>query len=91
MPTAPRRLVAVLEERLRLRHSSPRTVEAYCSWVRRYVRFHRGTHPREMGEREVTAFLSDLATRRQVSASTQKPWPRCCSSIGMSSTLPWAG
>ena len=71
MPTAPRRLVAVLEERLRLRHSSPRTVEAYCSWVRRYVRFHRGTHPREMGEREVTAFLSDLATRRQVSASTQ--------------------
>ena len=37
--TAPR-LLAVMAERLALRHASPRTVEAYTDWVRRYVRFH---------------------------------------------------
>lgn len=58
-------------ERLALRHASPRTVTAYTDWVRRYVRFHRGRHPRQMGEAELTAFLSYLATERRVAASTQ--------------------
>ncbi len=64
-------LIGVLQEKLRLRHMSPRTAEAYTAWVRRYVRFHGGKHPRGMGSREVTEFLSDLATRRNVAASTQ--------------------
>lgn len=68
--TAPR-LLAVMAERLALRHASPRTVEAYTDWVRRYVRFHGGRHPRQLGEREMTAFLSHLATERRVAASTQ--------------------
>ncbi len=71
MPNGPKTLYAVLEERLRLRHSSPRTIESYRAWVKRYVRFHAGIHPRQLGERELTAFLSDLAVRRNVSASTQ--------------------
>jgi hypothetical protein len=33
--------------------------------------FHDKRHPREMGAAEVTAFLTHLATQRQVSASTQ--------------------
>ncbi len=64
-------LIGVLQEKLQLRHMSPRTAEAYAAWVRRYVRFHRGKHPRGMGPREMTEFLSDLATRRNVAASTQ--------------------
>lgn len=64
-------LFGVMRERLRLRHMSPRMAEAYTAWVRRYVRFHGGKHPRGMGPREVTAFLSDFATRRNVAASTQ--------------------
>lgn len=40
-------------------------------WVRRFIRFSGGRHPRDLGEREVTAFLSHLATGRGVSASTQ--------------------
>lgn len=40
-------------------------------WVRRYVRFNGRRHPRQLGEREVTAFLTHLATRRRVAASTQ--------------------
>ena len=61
----------VLRERLALRRASPHTVDAYVSWVRRYIRFHRGRHPRMMGESELTAFLSHLATERRVAASTQ--------------------
>jgi integron integrase len=71
MSSPPPRLLDVASERMRLRHFSPRTAEAYLSWIRRFVRFHRGKHPRAMSEREVTAFLSHLATARRVSSSTQ--------------------
>jgi integron integrase len=64
-------LIGVMSERLKLRRFSPRTIETYCNWVRRYIRFHQGRHPREMGEREVTAFLSALATKQKVAAATQ--------------------
>ena len=60
-----------VRERLELRHASPRTIEAYVCWIRRYIRHVRGRHPRDLGEREVTAFLSHLATHRRVAASTQ--------------------
>ena len=40
------------------------------SWVKRFIVFHEKRHPRELGEPEVTAFLSSLAARG-VSASTQ--------------------
>jgi integron integrase len=56
---------------LRLRHYSPRTENAYVAWIRRFVLFHGKRHPAVLGEAEVTRFLTDLAIRRQVSASTQ--------------------
>jgi integron integrase len=56
---------------LRLRHYSLRTEEAYLNWIRRFVLFHRKRHPRTMGEMEVTAFLSHLASVGNVAASTQ--------------------
>jgi len=67
----PPRLLDVMTERLALRHASPHTLVAYTQWVRRYVRFHGGRHPRQLGEAELTAFLSHLATGRGVAASTQ--------------------
>jgi len=65
------RLLDRVREALRLRHCSPRTEEAYVAWVRRFVLFHQKRHPCDMGEAEVAAFLSDLASRQRVSASTQ--------------------
>ena len=50
---------------------SPRTERAYLGWIRRFLGAHGWRPPREMGETKVTAFLSDLAVRRKVSASTQ--------------------
>lgn len=41
------------------------------SWIRRFVRFHGTRHPSGLGERELTQFLSHLAVRERVSASTQ--------------------
>jgi integron integrase len=55
----------------RSRHYSPRTQKAYLHWIGEFLRFHAGRHPRSLREPDVNAFLSDLATTRKVSASTQ--------------------
>lgn len=65
------RLLDQMREQIRLKHYSIRTERVYCEWVRRFIRFHHYRHPLEMGAAEVEAFLSDLAVRRDVSASTQ--------------------
>src|SRR5438094_772825 len=67
----PRTLLGRLRSALRARHYSPRTEQAYVAWVRRYVEFHDRRHPATMGATEVQAFLTHLAERRRVSASTQ--------------------
>lgn len=65
------RLLDQVREQIRLKHYSIRTERVYCEWVKRYIRFHEYRHPIDMGAPEVEAFLSDLAVRRDVSASTQ--------------------
>ena len=67
----PPRLLDLMRETLRSRHYSPRTEEAYCLWVKRYIRFHKLRHPADMGEDEINAFLTHLAVDAKVSASTQ--------------------
>ena len=66
------RLLEQLRAAIRLRHYSIRTEKAYVHWVVRYLRFHGLRHPAEMGAREVTVFLSHLATAGNVAASTQQ-------------------
>ncbi len=58
-------------EEMQVRHYARRTITSYAQWVKRFLRFHGMRHPREMGEQEINAFLSHLATVGQVSASTQ--------------------
>jgi integron integrase len=50
---------------------SLRTERTYWNWIRRFIRANGMRHPQEMGGSEVEAFLSSLATARQVAASTQ--------------------
>ena len=40
-------------------------------WVRRFILFHGKRHPRDMAEQEIVEFLTHLATKQNVSASTQ--------------------
>ena len=56
---------------MRLKHYAYRTEQSYVDWIRRYILFHDKTHPKDMGEPEIQAFLIYLATERNVSASTQ--------------------
>ncbi|MHB8078795.1 MAG: integron integrase [Candidatus Krumholzibacteriia bacterium] len=67
----PRRLLDQVRDAIAARHYSRRTGRAYAGWIRRFVLYHGRRHPQEMGEPEVTAFLSHLATHGRVSASTQ--------------------
>lgn len=67
----PPRLLDRVREAIRTRHDSPRTEEAYVAWIRRFIFFHGKRHPAEMGEAEVTRFLSSLAIDLRGSASTQ--------------------
>ena len=70
-PKRPRMLSDVVREKLRAGHYSLRTEEAYLGWIKRFVQFQRGRHPRELGAAEVAAFLEDLAGRGGVAAATQ--------------------
>ncbi|MCJ0826369.1 integron integrase [Luteimonas sp. 50] len=60
-----------VRRRLRVRHYSVRTERAYVGWIRRFILANGKRHPREMGAQEVEAFLTVLATRGKVAASTQ--------------------
>jgi integron integrase len=64
-------LIQRYREELQARHYARRTVATYEQWLRRFLRFHQMRHPRQMGEAEINAFLSHLATEERVSASTQ--------------------
>ena len=71
-PAAPApRLLARVRAAVRVRHYSRRTEDAYVWWIRRFVHHAGGRHPSTLGAPAVEAFLSSLATERQVSASTQ--------------------
>ncbi|WP_089375835.1 integron integrase [Methylobacillus rhizosphaerae] len=61
----------MVRDKLRLKHYSLRTEQAYVDWIKRYILFHGKRHPRDMGVKDIEAFLTHLAVERSVSASTQ--------------------
>jgi integron integrase len=65
------RLLDRVRHAVRARHYSRRTEKAYVHWIKRYIFFHGKRHPGEMGAAQVTAFLTALAVRERVAASTQ--------------------
>ncbi|TFW05219.1 integron integrase [Oxalobacteraceae bacterium OM1] len=71
-PLTSTRLLDQVRERLRYLHYSLRTEQSYVCWVRWYIRWHDVRRPRDMGAKEVKAFLSMLANVRRVSASTHR-------------------
>lgn len=67
----PPRLLQEVRNRLRLKHYSFRTEQAYLYWIRRYIRACGLRHPRELGGVEVEGFLTHLAVNDRVAPSTQ--------------------
>ena len=56
---------------IRTKHYSLRTERAYIQWIKRFILFHQKRHPQEMGALEVNQFLTHLAVKERVAASTQ--------------------
>jgi site-specific recombinase XerD len=56
---------------LRRKHYSLRTERTYLLWMERFMAFHRHRNPKDLGPREIEAFLTHLAIQEQVAAATQ--------------------
>ena len=56
---------------LRAKRYSYKTEQSYIQWMRRFIKFHNTRHPKEMGETEINQFLTHLAVKENVAASTQ--------------------
>ncbi len=66
------RLLTQVRDRVRFHHYALSTEKAYLHWIRFFIRFHSLRHPETMGSAEVEAFLTYLASERNVSASTHR-------------------
>ena len=68
--TAPR-LLDRARERMRVKHYSLRTEQAYLGWIKRFILANGKRHPQDLGGAEVERFLTSLAVERNVAAGTQ--------------------
>ena len=60
-----------LEEEIRLRQYSPKTLQTYRQWTRQFMRFSEFKHPDSVGSEDARRFLTHLAVEQHVAASTQ--------------------
>ena len=67
----PKKLLVQARDIMRRKHYSPKTEQNYIYWMKRYIFFHHKRHPLDMGVKEIEAFLTHLAVREKVAASTQ--------------------
>jgi integron integrase len=65
------RLLDRVRDKIRLKHYSIRTEQAYTEWIRRFIVFHGKRHPANLGASDIESFLTDLAVRRGVAGGTQ--------------------
>jgi hypothetical protein len=66
-----KRLLDRVSDIMRLGYYSIRTDEACIAWMIRLIVFHNKRHPKDMGQPEIEAFLSGLASEGNVAALTQ--------------------
>jgi integrase len=71
MEQRPKKLWEQVQDSIRIKHYSYQTEKTYIYWIRRYILFHNKRHPQEMGSAEIEAFLTYLAVKENVAASTQ--------------------
>lgn len=65
------KLIDQVKAVIREKHYKISTEETYVSWIKRYIFFHNKQHPASLGENEISQFISHLAVRVNVAASTQ--------------------
>lgn len=67
----PPKLLDRVRQAIRFRHFSRKTEKSYLYYIRDFILFHQKRHPKDLGVPEVRAYLSHLATDKQVAVSTQ--------------------
>lgn len=67
----PPKLLDLVRGKIRLKHYSIRTEQAYVEWIKRYILHFDKQHPKDLGAAEVEQFLTHLAVHGKVAASTQ--------------------
>ena len=65
------RFLDLVRERIRVKHYSIRTEEAYVGWIKKFIFFHNKRNPAEMGKLEMEQLLTHLAVDKNVAASIQ--------------------
>jgi len=71
MTQQPKKLLDQVRDAIRLKHYAYSTEKTYVYWAKRFVLYHNKRHPLEMGEKEISEFLTHLAVEENVAASTQ--------------------
>ena len=71
MEKPPKKLLEQVKNIIRLKHYSYKTEKSYLNWIKRYILFHNKRHPKEMAAKEIEEFLTNLAIKENVAASTQ--------------------
>ena len=65
------KLLDQLARLMQQRNYSPRTIKTYSNWIKRFIIYNNKIHPLNLGEKQVSQFLTFLAVDRKVSPSTQ--------------------
>ena len=71
MTQRPKKLLVQVGDAMRLKHYAYSTKKTYVYWAKRFVLCRNQRHPLEMGEKEISQFLTYLAVEENVGASTQ--------------------
>ncbi|MCF6268717.1 MAG: integron integrase [Melioribacteraceae bacterium] len=65
------KLLSEIRNKMRATSYSIKTIEAYTHWIKDYIKFNGTTHPQELSKEHVEKYLTYLAVKRNVAASTQ--------------------
>ncbi|MCP4971153.1 MAG: hypothetical protein GY932_11215 [Arcobacter sp.] len=66
-----KKLLEIMRDKIRFKHYSISTEKVYIYWSKKYILFHNKKHPKNMGKIEIEEFLTYLATKLNVSPTTQ--------------------
>jgi len=65
------KLLEQVWDKIRKKHFSTRTKQAYVVWMKRFIVYHDKRHPKDMGGKEISQYLSHLASDPKVASATQ--------------------
>ena len=72
LPANSNKFMHRLRDFIRKKGLAHATEKSYCSWIKRYIKYHHYQHPTQMNDRHVEQFLHSLAVVNSVSVNSQK-------------------